>query len=190
MMISPIIKWVAAIIACTVIVVGGVKAIPFLQGNNISAPGSPGLSSSSHTINSWPMVGYDAEGTRYNSGEHSINTSNVNTLVSDWSYTIRNFTIVGSPVVANGVVYIGGNSESGNRPGTIYALDAQKGTLLWSHILEPSITTSPPVVANGVVYIGDRGVLTVRDSTPSMPRKGRSSGLTHQHPLVLLKSLW
>jgi eukaryotic-like serine/threonine-protein kinase len=56
-------------------------------------------------------------------------------------------SISNSPVVANGVVYVGSEDHS------LYALDAQSGKLLWSYKTGNYILTSPAVV-NGVVYIG------------------------------------
>jgi outer membrane protein assembly factor BamB len=57
--------------------------------------------------------------------------------------------IVGSsPAVADGMVYIG--SEAG----TVYALDANTGTLKWTYQTGGTVNTSP-AVANGVVYLTD-----------------------------------
>src|SRR2546423_155079 len=55
----------------------------------------------------WPMFGFDAQHTHYNSNEGMINSSNVSNLVLGWT----GFTdsIQSSPAVANGVVYAGGN---------------------------------------------------------------------------------
>ncbi|GAC1436399.1 MAG: hypothetical protein NVS4B12_16030 [Ktedonobacteraceae bacterium] len=52
----------------------------------------------------------------------------------------------GSPAVANGVVYVG----SGNHK--LYAIDANKGTMLWSFTTGDAVFSSP-AVANGVVYV-------------------------------------
>jgi outer membrane protein assembly factor BamB len=59
---------------------------------------------------------------------------------------------VSSPAVANGVVYIGANSQQ-----RVYALDAATGRKLWSYNLSsagPGETVkSSPAVANGVLYV-------------------------------------
>ena len=68
------------------------------------------------------------------------------TGASLWSFPTGGF-INSSPVVANGVVYIG--SDDGN----VYALDAKTGTRLWTYRTGSNIYSSP-AVANGAVYIG------------------------------------
>jgi outer membrane protein assembly factor BamB len=55
----------------------------------------------------------------------------------------------GAPAVANGVVYIGGYSDS-----TLYAIDAVSGAILWTGKTSSYIHSSP-AVANGVVYVAD-----------------------------------
>ena len=60
-----------------------------------------------------------------------------------------------SPVVADGVVYIGteGAQTSGDGDGAyLFAIDAATGTRLWQLQVETSLYGSPPVVADGVVY--------------------------------------
>jgi outer membrane protein assembly factor BamB len=52
-----------------------------------------------------------------------------------------------SPAVADGVVYVG------SWDGTVYALNAASGALLWSYATGGDISSSP-AVANEVVYIG------------------------------------
>jgi outer membrane protein assembly factor BamB len=63
--------------------------------------------------------------------------------------------VVSSPAVVNGVVYISsGDATSG--AGTVYALNASTGALLWS-VFRPTAVKSSLAVANGVVYFGDDG---------------------------------
>src|SRR6266568_1951800 len=52
-----------------------------------------------------------------------------------------------SPVVAEGVVYVGSQDHS------LYALSAQTGEKLWSYTTGGSINSSP-TVANRIVYVG------------------------------------
>jgi outer membrane protein assembly factor BamB len=56
--------------------------------------------------------------------------------------------LAGSPAVANGVVYAGGDSN-------LYALNATTGALLWQYTTDGAIDSSA-AVAQGAVYIGDR----------------------------------
>ena len=68
---------------------------------------------------------------------------NENNNYSEWS----------SPVVANGVVYVG-NLGTGTDD-VVYAVNASTGAKLWSYTAPgPVQVTSSPAVANGVVYIG------------------------------------
>jgi outer membrane protein assembly factor BamB len=53
-----------------------------------------------------------------------------------------------SPVVVNGVVYIG------SPDGHLYALNATTGKILWQYKTGDVISFSSPAVANGVVYVG------------------------------------
>jgi len=53
--------------------------------------------------------------------------------------------VLASPVVANGVVYVGDQD--------VYALDASSGALLWSYATGGGINTAP-AVADGTLYVG------------------------------------
>jgi outer membrane protein assembly factor BamB len=57
-----------------------------------------------------------------------------------------------SPAVANGLVYVD-TGETVPMGGHTYALDADTGAVVWSHIMG-DYATSSPAVANGVVYTG------------------------------------
>jgi outer membrane protein assembly factor BamB len=65
-----------------------------------------------------------------------------------------------SPVVANGVAYIGSGDQN------VYALDAATGALKWTFATGDVVHASP-AVANGVVYIGswDRNLYAIDAST-------------------------
>lgn len=56
------------------------------------------------------------------------------------------YSILSSPIVADGVVYIGSQDHK------LYALDARKGTKYWTFTTGDVIDSSPTIV-NGVVYI-------------------------------------
>jgi outer membrane protein assembly factor BamB len=68
-----------------------------------------------------------------------------------WTYPIGT-GLVSPPSVANGVVYIGANSQE-----TVYALNAASGKKLWSYNLSsagPGETVkSSPAIADGVLYV-------------------------------------
>jgi outer membrane protein assembly factor BamB len=62
-----------------------------------------------------------------------------------WSAPIAQIT--GSPVVANGVLYVTGNIDA-----TFNALDAATGVLLWT--VKGTKDFADPIIANGMVYVG------------------------------------
>jgi hypothetical protein len=63
-----------------------------------------------------------------------------------WAFTTGG-TVVSSPAVANGVVYVGSGDHN------LYALDASTGDLLWSYTTGWAVYSSQ-AVADGVVYVG------------------------------------
>jgi len=96
---------------------------------------------SEQVLTDWPMFGFDAQHTHFNTFENVLNTTNVSGLVLDWNYHTGWDS---QAVVVNGIVY-----ASGSR--VVYALNATTGTYLWSY---PIINYYSPAVANGVVYVG------------------------------------
>jgi len=110
----------------------------------------------------WPMFGQNAEhwGT---SADTSISATDVASgLTEQWRADLNvsgSDTMLSSPVVANGVVYVG------TLDGRLMAFDAKGNTgctgsaprtcqPLWSATLSSLAITSTPAVANGVVYVG------------------------------------
>ena len=96
------------------------------------------------------MFGFDVQHTHVNPYEAVLTSSNIARLAKTWTYPISRdafYLIPSSPVVANGVLYIGAEDH------ILYALDARSGTLLW-HFQTGSVIISTPAVANGMVYVG------------------------------------
>jgi outer membrane protein assembly factor BamB len=87
---------------------------------------------------------------RWNPYETVVDANNAANLQLKWS-AATNGALFGvndsSPAVVNGVVYVG----SGN--GSVYALNASSGAVLWSFATGAFVASSPAVV-NGVVYVG------------------------------------
>ena len=73
----------------------------------------------------WQMSGFGPQGTRFNPSERTINTTNVSHLVSDWTALTSNIIGSSSPVIANGVAYIG------SYDGEVYAIDVTTGQRKW-----------------------------------------------------------
>ena len=81
---------------------------------------------------------------RWNPDEKVLNVKNVKNLSVKWSYNTNG--VESSPVVANGVVYVGCDFS-------VCALNARTGALVWSYKTGNGVYCSP-AVANGVVYVG------------------------------------
>ena len=87
----------------------------------------------------WPMWRADAS----HSSTAQVGPSNLSLA---WKFT-TNGSVISSPSVANGIVYVG--SQDNN----IYALGAWSGNLLWKYTTQ-NAQVSSPAVANGKVYTG------------------------------------
>ena len=57
-----------------------------------------------------------------------------------------------SPLVANGVLYVGSAGVDGAHVGSVFALDATTGRTLWSSPATGDTITTAPTVANGMVF--------------------------------------
>jgi outer membrane protein assembly factor BamB len=86
-----------------------------------------------------------AQGVVYASGNGAVRAFNAIDGTPLWSTQIADAS--GSPVVANGVLYVAGGLE-----GSFHALDAATGAPLWSFTAGKAI--ADPIVADGMVYAG------------------------------------
>src|SRR5205823_10789956 len=92
------------------------------------------------------MFGFDAQHTHFNSSVNTLNPTNVSSLALYWK-VLTGGSIYSSPVIVNGVVYIGSDN------GKLYAFSASTGQTLWKASTSDSIESSPAVV-DGIVYVG------------------------------------
>lgn len=81
----------------------------------------------------WDSFGFDLQRTGYNPFESAVGTSNVGSLQKVWSFNVGS-AMVHEPVYAFGV-NVGGTLTSilyaGSGKGTMYAIDAQTGSVIW-----------------------------------------------------------
>ncbi len=121
----------------------------------------------------WPAYRFGADRTGYNPSENQISVSNVSGLHQRIDAPIpgipgAHFNILGSPVVANHVAYVGSPN------GVLYAFDASGTTNcagtpnscapVWSAATSNFLETTP-MVANGVVYVVSAdGILSAFDA--------------------------
>nr|WP_264349589.1 MULTISPECIES: serine/threonine-protein kinase [Streptomyces] len=82
-----------------------------------------------------------------------------------WKYRtgLSDFSDSKPPVVADGVVYISGNSETDSGYGQVFAVNAKDGKMLWKYQM-PRVS-SPPTVTAGTVYVStEAGALYLLDA--------------------------
>ncbi len=79
----------------------------------------------------WPMLGHDIARTNFNPAETTINAGNVSQLVQRWQANIgsNGTPSSSSPVVSDGVLYIGSSAASGPN---FFAFDAVGGSPVWA----------------------------------------------------------
>ncbi|MFL5733817.1 MAG: S-layer homology domain-containing protein [Chloroflexia bacterium] len=79
----------------------------------------------------WPMYGRDVSRTNYNPDETTINSGNLAQLVQRWQVNIgsNGTPPSGAPSVANGTVFVGSSTATGNN---FFAFDAISGSPVWS----------------------------------------------------------
>ncbi len=118
----------------------------FCFGQAGSSPSSSGVRLAKHVLTNWSEFHFRHYGTRFNPYEKFLTVNNVKNLEVKWSYATGNAVGYSSPVVADGVVYVGTRSN-------LDALDSHTGELLWSYAVTGYVLTAP-AVADGVVYFG------------------------------------
>jgi outer membrane protein assembly factor BamB len=108
--------------------------------------------------NSSPAV---VDGMAYVTGQGALYALNAATGQEIWRLELPgNTSSLAPPVVANGVVYVGGDSFFSPGPSFVYAVDAATGRELWRFELPGSdVSTSQAcvgAVADGVIYAASR----------------------------------
>jgi polyvinyl alcohol dehydrogenase (cytochrome) len=99
----------------------------------------------------WPMYGQNLSRTFATACPSAVTTATVGRLVPAWTFrpppdTGDQATVTASPVIADGVVYVGAWN------GVMYALDAATGALRWEHATVPSSgATFGPIVSSAAV---------------------------------------
>jgi parallel beta-helix repeat protein len=112
----------------------------YLRADESVDPPSAPIWAASSSVDWWSMFRHDVvhSGSSLSTGPFTNGTL--------WTYA-TNDSVVSSPAVADGVVYVGSNDHC------VYALDASTGSVIWSCITGDIVESSPAVVG-GVVYVG------------------------------------
>jgi len=124
------------------------------------------------------QFGFDAQHSRNNPYEREISLSNVSQLSKEWSFQTGLF-IRSSPVVANGLIYVGSDDHN------LYALNASNGQIGWT-FQTGGIIKSSPAVSGGLVYVGsaDHNLYALDASTGQMRWTFRTGGIIKSSPAV------
>ena len=98
----------------------------------------------------WRMMGHDYSNSRSQQLESSIDLAAARTLAPTWTFSASKSkdsgTFTGTPVVADGCVFMGSDS------GTVYALNADTGAIVWSTKIPGGSVNSSVAVDGGSVY--------------------------------------
>ena len=126
----------------------------------------------------WAQFHYGPRHSGYNPFENVLDASNVSGLGQAWTAVTGN-SIISSPAVANGVVYVGSWDYN------LHAFNASTGAELWTAATGGGIESSP-AVANGVVYVGsgDNNLYAFNASSGAQLWKAATGGFIHSSPAV------
>ena len=134
----------------------------------------------------WPLHNLDLAGSRFSTLDQ-INTSNVASLVPRWLFqhgVIDGVSNQTTPVIVDGVMYVTDSR------GSVYAVDAADGHLLWTYDVTSLLGGGRPegyvfrnrgvCYANGVVYVAAGSFLFALDANtgkpiPSFGKDGQAS---------------
>ncbi len=121
------------------------------------SPTAPITNAVAHPIN-YTVFGFDPQHTHFNPVEQILSPATVPHLMPYWVASTGD-TINSSPVVANGIVYVGSDDHK------LYAFNAATGKPLWAASTGDRVYSSP-AVSNGIVYFGSSdGKLYALDAT-------------------------
>lgn len=106
----------------------------------------------------WPVAGQNPSDTHFSVSEHQISPANVGTLMPRWTLTTTG-DVSATPTVYAGVVYV---PDFG---GTLWAVDAASGRVLWSHSIAGytgvagDVSRTSPAVYGNELITGDGWLL-------------------------------
>jgi quinohemoprotein ethanol dehydrogenase len=126
----------------------------------------------------WPLHNLDLAGSRFSTLDQ-INVSNVKALTPRWLFqhgVIDGVSNQTTPVVVDGVMYVT------DARGSVYAVDAADGHLLWTYDVTPFLGGGRPegyvfrnrgvCYSNGVVYVAGGSFLFALDAKTGKPISG------------------
>lgn len=138
-----------------------------------SSPNPPDSASPGH--GEWPIAGQNLNDTRNQSAEHTINPSNVNTLIPKWVFTTGG-DVSATPTVAGDAIYFP------DWAGNLYALNKDTGQITWSHQISEydgfstAISRVSPAVYGDELILGDNEAPTAVHSGANIIAVDRGTG--------------
>ncbi len=100
----------------------------------------------------WTMIGHDAAHTGFANG-----TPAPHSYISAWNATLSGASYFSDSVVSNGVLYVATSVTDTN--GTVYAINATTGSVIWSSPYPTAFLTTPAVSENKVIVAGYNGMV-------------------------------
>ena len=126
----------------------------------------------------WPMIGHDATNTRSQPFEHRLRPANVHRLATKWVAAMAG-DVSATPAVVDGAVYVG------DFGGMLWKLDAETGSVIWSHMVADytgiagDIVRTSPSLARDTLVVGD---LKAPNMLGIDARTGNLRWITQVHP--------
>jgi polyvinyl alcohol dehydrogenase (cytochrome) len=111
------------------------------------------------TTGQWPVAGQNLGDTRFQAAEHQISPSNVHGLAPKWTFTASG-NVAATPTVYGGMVYVP------DQGGTLWAVNARSGHVLWSHSIAGytgvagDLSRVSPAVDGNELVTGDGWVIS------------------------------
>src|SRR5260221_4420491 len=140
-------------------------------------PHLPASAAQTAQTTDWRMFGFTPSHTHFNRYETTLSPANVSHLSKQWSTATLPGGVDGTPIVVNGVVYVG-TTEYG-----LFAFNAATGATLWQQPFS-SITSSPTLV-NDVLYVNGGGLDALTPSTGKVLWSNLSVGRGASSPVVV-----
>jgi len=121
----------------------------------------------------WGQFHFGPDRTGFNPYETVLSPNTVGNLAVKWQAVKGGGS--SSPVLANGVLYVGGFDDTG---ATLYAFNSDTGAVLWKYAMGNWNWSGTPAVANGVVYVGTDALYALNASTGALLWKYNGGGGT------------
>lgn len=125
----------------------------------------------------WPILGVDYSNTQVNKKEHTINRNNVGSLVGSWNLALAGPGVTSQPTYADGKLYFADSL------GTLYAVDATDGTIIWQTTVPNNFFFTSPTITDNIVYIASTSPLAIPSNSNALAFNRLTGALLWSTPL-------